>query len=381
MKQRRFITDKYSGGIHEEYDNVDNIYYNIYIPGTNGSDKFASFISTNTEPLLRDVHKYYVTVVKFSIPTDAIPMFIFKIQTNQADINLGVYSFSMSDGVNTLQQFLEFYPVVTVGKIPTSPVGSSQELIPYYYIYDVFHFIQIMNTALQTLFTNFSIAFGLPPGLTDAPYIIYSNVTKTITIIVQKAFITSGFLLYADDILFQFFIGFQTIFNGYNAPLGTVFQFNFVLQPNDDNFYYPDGVVSPPSEFLQYTQQQSALEYWVSFKSIIFATSLIPIQGEYYPTTNTVLSSEDNSGIRNTYKILIDFTPDFQDGFYGQILNYYATNYRLINLLSHGDLRKIDLQVFWADKENHLFPFIIGSQGQLSIKLLFVRKSLYLYSN
>ena len=59
-------------------------------------------------------------------------------------------------------------------------------------------------------------------------------------------------------------------------------------------------------------------------------------------------------------------------------LQYYAQGpYRLVDLNSNIPLNKFDVQIFWSDQRNNLYPLYISYGQEVSIKFLFVKKSVY----
>lgn len=76
----------------------DKIYYNVFI--RNSSDTVpglkAEFSEERVQSLLDKADDYYLTINRFSIPGNSIPIFIFQVQKDQNDVDLGIYSFTMS---------------------------------------------------------------------------------------------------------------------------------------------------------------------------------------------------------------------------------------------------------------------------------------------
>jgi len=367
------------------YGDSDNKYLNIVIRGQPSKDTPARYSSTSTDIILNNGADYYLSIIRFSIPTNTIPLMIFPIQegTNN-DINLGTFSFTLTFMGNSLQEYLIFFPVVSNVPLPKSPANNNgkQDLTTtYYYVFDPSQLVTIMNNALASLFANFIIMFGpFPVGVTQPPYLLYDDNTEKLTFIVQDTFITNNLLLSCNSLLFNYLQYFVVKFNGYNAPFDADFDFLFSLRPsqfpNYDNYYYPDINVTPyPPVFLKFTQQISVLDYWTDFRSLVFVTNLLPIAQEIYPTNQIINNPNDNSGNFQYIPILTDFSPQ---GIPGPIVEYNPTaQYRLIDIISTGPVQGLDMQIYWRDINSNLYPVLIASTAVATIKIAFLKKSIY----
>ena len=81
-----------------------------------------------------------------------------------------------------------------------------------------------------------------------------------------------------------------------------------------------------------------------------------------------------------SYPILTDFVPNISAaaGESRSIAYYVPTSqYRLVDLISTNPLQKIDIRIFWEDRDGNLYPLEISIFQQASLKLGFFKKSLY----
>jgi hypothetical protein len=268
------------------------------------------------------------------------------------------------------------------------------------------HFIDLINTALTTAYVNAGLFEILPNYI--VPYFYLDAYTNLINLIVPRSFMLD--VLPAIDIP-RIFI---------NDPLATYLD-SFNLFQNIDNtnkvniqgndwyfqmaeyldqpqtYYYPPGVVVPaptspdgvggptgPVEYpyyFRFKQDYSVLEYWSSLRKIVIATNMIPVNNEYLPATNNNANiNVDQSGVNVSYPILTDFTPTIESSAgSSRSIAYYipSAQYRLVDLISDTPLQNIDIRLYWEDRDGNFYPLQVSVFQQSSIKLAFVRKSLY----
>ncbi|MFN9910612.1 MAG: phage minor capsid protein, partial [bacterium] len=72
------------------------MYYDIQISNINNNDTLPpvlNFIETRNNPFLYESDKYYMSIIRFSLDTPNLPVFIPTIQPSpNTDINLTIYS-------------------------------------------------------------------------------------------------------------------------------------------------------------------------------------------------------------------------------------------------------------------------------------------------
>jgi hypothetical protein len=89
----------------------DKIYYDIQISNIDDIDTLPpvlNFIETRNNPFLYESDKYYMSIIRFSLETPNLPVFIPTIQpAPNTDINLTIYSVTLqwSNPKNVTQIF------------------------------------------------------------------------------------------------------------------------------------------------------------------------------------------------------------------------------------------------------------------------------------
>jgi hypothetical protein len=376
-KKDRF--KEYNAPLETDQSN-DHIYYNIVIPhdDTQGYALTpAQFRVQVTTPIIEDPSDYWLTVARFSVPGFAVPLLIFKVVDGQANPNLGIYTvtlFNQSTSA-TSQQNVIFTP-----RSNSSPAGApipSQQVIPYYFVYEYQHMIDMINTALNAAW----VVVGSPG--TAAPYLIYDPISQLISLITTATFDYkdgTGTQIFFNSPLFNLVEGMPSYYYGANAPLGKEYQ--LLSTDYKNNAYFPPDLGSNgatgPATFWALTQEFFALGNWNSFKSILFATNM-SVNKEYIPTKSTPSLSFNslNQSDTNSIGILTDFEPDVSTsaGDSRGIFQYAAILYRLIDMNSNTPLRFFDITVYWSDVYGNVYPLELATGQTVTIKLLFIKRN------
>lgn len=359
----------------------------------------ASYNVTKTESILDKCSDYYCSVIRFAIPLDEVPITICPIVPNQADPDLTPMILGIQYGAPGPATFFPKNVKYANQGFSSPPVQNlpTQVITPYYFMYSYQNLISMFNTALAVAYTNSGVAALLPGYL--PPYFFLNPDTNLISLVVSKYFTASSPLapltfvprIYMNTITTGFLDAFNTIFNGFNNPLGNDLYFN-LSNPTVDKNYYPGGVNIPAttdpaatlpavSYYYKFSQEYSVLEYWSSLRKIIISTNSIPINSEYVPGINNQGSIDlDQNGVTVSFPILADFVPEIgtSAGSSRSIAYYLPTaQYKLIDLISDNPLQTIDIKIFWQDRDGNLYPLLISILQQASMKIAFFRKTLY----
>lgn len=363
----------------------DNIYYNIQLTNDNvngsinGELPQARFYAEQTLPILDNPSEYYLTIARFSISGTLIPLMFFKVQEGQPNPDLGVYSVTLRYNAsgNDYQEFTIYIPYNTALPIPPAPIPT-QAKVPYYFIYTYQQMIIILNNAFAAAMTALLAGEGLLPGSIEPPYFVYDASQNEVDLIVPYDIITNNISIFFNVPTLNLFVSFTGFFRGVTQPNGTVFELD--LWENDNGYAKPGGTIpAPPAnpDYLIYHPEFVDFNPWSVLNSLVFTTTSLPIHGEVQPSNTNIESTQ--SGQTSFRQILQDFQPDLTEpGTSTTRLNYFPQGpYRLVDLTSTSPLRRIDLQVFWSDKDNNLYPVLITFGEYVSVKLLFIRKSTY----
>jgi hypothetical protein len=350
------------------------IYYDILITNeisNNTNPPNAIYNEVRQSPLIKNPDDYFMSIVRFQINgTQTLPVFTAQMQDNQSDINLSVYSITMSYTSSTnvtinYQQYLQFIPQFTFGGItPTNPNDNTSS---YYNIYDYNYICFLINNTFISCLNGLTVSAttaGITLPSTTAPIISYdgANSLFTITFDTNPSWSTNqtGFInTYFNQALFSLFCSFPALYLTYNSSTGQNIQLNLLTSSN-----------SKPLATLQ--QNYATIENLSPIVSIVFTTTLIPVfpslQGTPYIYTNNTTTQTYNNSISN---IISDFIADL----YTPNLIYEPTIQRYYSLQGNQPINNVDLQLFYKTKTGLLVPIKISSGSYITVKILFIKKT------
>ena len=111
---------------------------------------------------------------------------------------------------------------------------------------------------------------------------------------------------------------------------------------------------------------------WYDFSKLVIVSNSLPVNSESIGV--------NQSGVDKKLSILTDFKPgQFGVGDLTESNLVYSPTpqYRLIDMYSNGDIKEIDYSVFWQDTQGILYPLLLFPGQSMTLKMLFVRKSLF----
>lgn len=417
----------YSNTNIKNQDGDNNVYFNVEIanPSIYGGDTpniLAQHSETTTQPIVDVAGDYYLSIVRFSVPGNQIPLTVMQIINGQNNANLTPYTVCLSyDGVDYPVQIV-YIPTGRYAQ-PSAPNPFQDYTNPYYNIYSYEHVLSMINTAIMT---SFNLLKTDNPGVatTHPPFLIFDPTTQLISFVVENSLVSPPFggagpvieIWMNSALVSTYLSGFEMFFNGNNAvnsknyKLVVRYRFNNgypavdnspTANANVSNQYYTDGttgnlvtmpapIISPipqyfyppgnPPDFLYVSQDYSTLQNWSSFKSIVFTTSSIPVNSEFVPQTiSQGLATGNGTGAVSFRPILTDFQISINsaDNIRQQIDYFPQGPYRIVDLISNQPITKFDVNIYWTDLFDNLRPIEIGPNQAASIKFLFVRKSSY----
>jgi hypothetical protein len=134
-------------------------------------------------------------------------------------------------------------------------------------------------------------------------------------------------------------------------------------------------------------QENSTTILWSPVQSIVFSTSLLPVQNTLlskpviFNFWNGVISKPvgGNSNNNVTAPVLTDFELQGATGTSSQVrITYTPTaEYRMLDLRGTTPVNAVEVSVFWKDKFANLHRFQLAAGCVASIKILFRRKDFY----
>lgn len=367
---------------------------NIYNPtdDRNNSDAGGVFIRNNESPLIASKDEsinyaflkqsdFDVAIHSFTI--NAItPIFICPIeeginQTNRDKTNFIVCLRSAGSDFPVIVTYSSESSNSTLPNPPSQNNGVQQINNEYYYVYTFQHFIDLVNFAFQTAFTNMKTAQSALPQ-TESPYFVYNAETGLISLIVENSY-DGGPQIFMNDLLFNYFEAIDNVFNGYNQTNGKDYQ---IVIDNKRNYNaYRDPTLKPNDpdpQYLEIKQEYDVRYKWSNIRSVIFYSDSIKTKRESIPSySDPNLNIQSNLGYQPNYQNILSYHDIiYQSGKVSQreILQYNPFVYKWMSLISDEPLNRLQLRISFLLQNGIIIPFKIRSGDSSNIKLLFRKK-------
>jgi hypothetical protein len=366
-----------------------HIYYDLDLINndTTGSNPPATlrFNEIRNSPYLMSPENYFMSVVRFSLQTPSLPVFVPQAQLGQADPNKLIYSFTMSyvfaGNTYEFQQYINYIPSDLSQPIPKPPIDFQDITSDYYFVYTYQHWAYMINQALISCYNGLNAlvtgAGGALPS-PNAPFMEFDPQALLLILdadevgyartLAQPIKIFCNSPLYTLLSSFQFTkYGFSSITNGKN------YQFD-IYNINNTNV-----LNLPTYNALQMYQEGSTCGLLNPIQSIVFTTAMLPVNPslisvpKVFNSNSNLFNVGNNSNLQpimtdfqvpfsptNTYKPSIEYTP--------------SSEYRLVDMYGTSPLSALEMSVFWKDNFGGLHPFYLGAGCSANVKIMFRRK-------
>lgn len=286
--------------------NDDHIYYNIAL--TNNTDVAipAKFQQSRTDTIVQNPNEYYLSVVRFLLPTSSIPIFEFEDGTYSI-----TFSATVSNKTYTQQSF-----VLYINPVVSYDISNRN-------IYTYESFIHMINVAFATglLALNKQITDDGKSVITyNPPFLKFDPVTKLITLYAEIA----GYLpeaqstgqtpviIWLNTKLFQFLSSFSNFYNGSSTsinPLATDGK-NYQLLLNISENIVP-GVVPPIIYIVHVSASNNKIDFKEGGGAQLTGTIASPVAGYYNSMTdlcNAIQTAMNTApGVTYTFGVYWDF--------------------------------------------------------------------------
>lgn len=351
----------------------------LYFNATLGNEKNnrpieASYLSYNNSPILDNQSNYYGSIIRVNVNQMLIPITIFKVQTPVNDINLGIYSFTLTyENQSSEQTYLIYQP--TNNDIVIPKIGTSKQVFNsnYYYIYSYQNMVDMMNVALKTAYQQLSsLVGGGTLNSNNYPYILYNNNLQQLelhTPIICDLNGENPLKIYCNTDLNRFLHGFNLITNLYNDVNGKEYLLNVRTLPDSTK------QVNVSGDYITMQQEASCLSYWNSLRNV-FITSNLSIINEF--------SYDPKNNVQAQINIITDYIPDSSPGggesfvTQKQFIYNAASLYRMFEFSQvNSPLTNINLNIVWSDNDDNIYPLYIFKGFRCDIKLMFIKKNLF----
>lgn len=343
-------------------DGENIIYCDIQATNTSNSIQRMSIDISRSTPIISNPSQYYLSIVRFKIPTYKFPLFVFPDPSTRPLIVSMDYN-----GVTTSSQ-------VIFTQENFEPVYSNTN---NYFSYQ--HFLQNINTAIRTCFTSLSL-----PAITfpQPPYLIYDSDTELISLIALQSYgdiypyntLTIPHIYFNQD-LYNYFGNLKCInFGRQNNGLDNKLIIENLIN-NIKSYPFDPSTPNVLTAGFEMKQEYSTIYLMNSLTNITIVSNNLPTVAENIMDAKFTGNLSSNN---QTLKILNDFQPIFDKAGIQRSFQYYQpTAFRYTDIISSSDLFNLNLQfyLFSAETKNYI-PLYIDPTFAISIKLMFKRKEL-----
>jgi hypothetical protein len=380
----------------------DQIYYDVTVSNLQSTTTLPPIFYYNearTIPFVNNPQDYYLSILRFTIDTGTLPVFIPTIIPDQTFLNKTIYSVTLSYGGNDYQTYIEWVPQNVNTTPPPAPNQTSNKQqdnsTGYYECYSYSYFCSLIYKAFASSFQDLLVDYPqftpgtavtgtFPPVLnwdtTSGQGVLYAdfNAYNFDPLLVGN----NPIKIYMNAPLYQLFGSFPSINNGYLGVLnGKNFQITTtnIGGTNITPITNPQEAPTPSSptwNAITMYQEYSTVSNWTPIVAMVFVSNTLPVTPNQVSTPlvyydlNLVAFGGNNSATANIITDLVS-----NNGLYKSSLVYEPTaQYRMVTLNGNRPLFNLDLQVFWRDRLGGLNPVRIPSGGSVTMKIAFLKK-------
>ncbi len=367
----------YSENIKESQDNV---YYNVEFLGAPitayGQVQQMIYDVTLNDAIVNNSGSYYMSVVDFAIPLTSVPLMIFPVAPNSALTNASTLNLNfVVNGVVQPSFNVTFVPERLDLPQPNQNDPLIPIITPYYFVYSYESMINMMNTTLTNAFNSMVAAFpAIVQSLNKAPFFTYDPSTQLISLITHISYATNT--APTDTVLIQVNSDLSVYLQGfsYNYLKRSGLPFSqFNITSYGENGYPSNVFPATITGYISTTESYVSIGSWSDLKKIIITTNSLPIAGE------SIARGATPGNIVNPQYILSSFTPQVEAAGEQRSTIYYnpSSQYRLIDIISDMEVRRIDVTIYWEDFRNNWYIMDLQPNDNATVRLFFGKKDLY----
>ena len=373
----------------------DYVYYDVVVSNIQSTTVTPSSFYYNdnrTQPYVKCPELYALTILRFTLDTASVPVFIPTIQPNtprtEDGLDQTIYSVTLEYGGVSSQRYINWIPQDQSAPIPaptTNTVNYVQDNSGgYYNCYNYSWWIYLVYLAIKDAWLGIQTAFPDDPIIqgAHAPLIVWDSSSSSAVmyyeIDVFDSANPSGVSFYMNAPLYSLFSSFVSRIEGYeNVTYGKNVK---LLMTNTGNVnYVPITNPNDPTDVwyaIPVYQEFSTISAWSPIVSMVFTSATLPIEPNQVSTplvynNGEVITSSNNNAISNIITDLVSNTGNYRPN-----LVYLPTaENRYIHLYGNRPLTNLDLQIFYKLRTGDLIPFKLQSGGSATMKIAFVKKT------
>jgi len=398
--------------------NPDQIYFDLTVTNFQSTTQRPVpfyYNEQRTLPFVSVPEDYYLSILRFTVETGSLPLFIPSIQPasqqapNPVDANLTIYSVTLdyTDPATNItyvaQSFIQWVPQ-DLGVPAQTTLGANGIQINdggYYNCYSYNFWCYLVWVAFQRAFgTGGQVPYGNPnlslsQQLTNAgvvnpatysPFFVWDSTSNTATITaelpytINQAVGVNAIKIYFNAPLFNLFNSFVARYLGYS---GITSGRQYQLELTNTGGLNLTTITVPASspvvtwEGFYMSQEYPTIENWSPILALVFVSNTLPIQPNNVSTPVVYNNNEQvvlGGNNADTANIVTDLVSD--SGNYRPALVYLPqAQYRYVTLYGNRPLYNLDLSIFYRTKTGQLIPFVLNSGSSVTVKFAFIKKS------
>ena len=365
----------------------ENVYYTSTIRKSSHDsvDEYnsLSFQDIRNEPIVPKASDYEMSVVKFSIDTPSIPLYIAEIQPGpNTDPLKTIYTVNLSYLTGGVETFLAApIPVQWVTRDFTDTLGTNPSLNPNglqsitraYNSYSYTDLIECINTSFVAAKAALDILFPILVPI-EAPSLSWDISGVKADLYCRKDLYSEGL---PDQIRVHISKSLYPLFSSFPVDKSkvTADRVEYRIRTTDfgtNNVIQFFGINSA----LKIEQEYSTSQTWSPYLSIVFTSNLLPFQTEYQspPTIYSEGSLQAINENRNSYFNVITDLSSQDFSFRSNLLYLPTAEYRFVSLFGNSPIYKVDFNVYLQSKLGFYVPFTLHSNCSVLLKILFRKK-------
>jgi hypothetical protein len=380
-----------------QHNLVDNVYYDVTITNIDQTVSPAPnlyFNETRNTPFIYSPKDYYLTIIRFTLDTPTVPIFIPTIQPNQPDVNLTIYSITLSytapaegelpERTFTNQTFIQYVPQVESAIVPNPPSTTADGLqnnsTGYYYIYNYQYWVFLVNKTMTICFSDLIgqiITEGYTPPTQNPPVIAFDTGSNKAVIFCETSSyslnLSNPINIYFNAGLYYLFSSFpcKILSLGFNTE-GKNVQIITDSYDGANTIQFP--FTNPEYEAIQIFQEYSTIYLWSPVQSIVFCSNSLPIVANNESQPSVFYNGVNFNTGGNNSNIANVITDMVTDQYVPFVIYGTQAQYRLISLFGDQPLYTLDISVYWKDRFSNFIPLKLAAGASATIKVLFTKK-------
>jgi hypothetical protein len=364
--------------------NPDTIYYNAQLVCRKNlptdPDIPCIYTETRTENLLNNAMDYKFSIIRFTLDSVNIPVFIPQIQ---GGINQTIYQVQIQLALNlngTITNYRVSQPLQYVcrnkyaSQVPSVAGADS----PYYYMFDLQDFCDMFNTSMSSLFSNLNA--GISPTVlnTKPPKMTYQNNLFSIWYDANGwgGADATGSGAQIERFTMQFNEPLRLLLRNFNMTyqydtVNGIYNWNLLVSNKLTN----NQTVSGKLYYVETQSYETTSTIFSPVSSIVFISNAMGIRAEYLGSTQVlsqqVNSTQSSNDIENSIadiSLPLDNSND-----YNSCIAYQASVFRYSEIFTES-IRDIDIKLFWKSKMGFMYPIMLSDGCGMNLKMMFERK-------